>query len=60
VFEHLTAANGNAGKSLFYFDARTGVGRQIWVTQDSSQVGGLKLKMLIDRFRAVVLGFRAN
>lgn len=43
------AAGANAqpdGKSLFAFDAREELWRQVWITRDSSQPGGVKFKAL--------------
>jgi hypothetical protein len=50
VFEHWAGAGGGEGKSLFFFNARTGQWEQIWVTTDSSRPGGLKHKKLIETY----------
>jgi hypothetical protein len=39
--------DGGEGKSLFAFDARSGLWNQTWVTEDTSRPGGLKTKALI-------------
>ena len=49
IFEHWKGAGGGEGKSLFYFDARSGDWAQLWVTGDTSRPGGLKHKKLIER-----------
>lgn len=40
------ADHSGRGKSLFAFDARKQLWTQTWVTNDSSQPGGIKLKVL--------------
>lgn len=50
IFEHWSGTRGGEGKSLFYFNAKTGDWDQLWVTTDTSQPGGLKHKRLVDRF----------
>lgn len=47
VFEHWENRFGNQGKSLFYFDAVANLWQQVWVTEDTSQPGGLKLKTMV-------------
>jgi hypothetical protein len=47
VMEHWTAVGGGEGKSLFYYSPATGGWTQIWVTEDTTRPGGLKVKRLI-------------
>lgn len=49
IFENWASAGGE-GKSLFYYDARDDSWTQVWVTEDTSQAGGLKIKHLIEIF----------
>jgi hypothetical protein len=45
IIEHWRGVDaGDEGKSLFTFDARSGLWDQVWVTQDTSRPGGLKNK----------------
>ena len=44
VFEHWVNAAGAEGKSLFAFSAATGVWTQLWVTDNTSWPGSIKLK----------------
>lgn len=46
VIENWYEAGGD-GKSLFSFDARSGLWNQTWVTEDTSRPGGLKNKVLV-------------
>ena len=63
VFEHWESATGGNGTSLFYFDVHGDRWSQVWVTEDTSRVGGLKLKYQTDdapdlavRFQGVLTG----
>jgi hypothetical protein len=47
LIEHWRDANGSEGKSLFFYDARNELWRQVWVTEDTQATGGLKEKLLI-------------
>lgn len=44
IFEHWRSADAGQGKSLFYFDVTSDRWSQVWVTEDTSRPGGLKLK----------------
>ena len=50
VMEHWTAASGGHGKSLFYYAPVTGEWTQVWVTEDTTRPGGLKVKRLVLQF----------
>ncbi len=44
---HGTGDDDDQGRSLFTFDARSGLWDQVWVTGDTSRPGGLKTKQMI-------------
>jgi hypothetical protein len=46
VTERWRDTKGGEGMSLFAFDARKDLWTQTWVTDDSSQLGGIKVKVL--------------
>jgi len=47
VTEDWTDATGHKGKSLFYYDPFAKVWTQVWVTDQATARGGLKIKRLI-------------
>lgn len=54
IFEHWENRFGNQGKSLFYFDAVEDTWQQVWVTEDTSRPGGLKLKSMAAQAEGMV------
>jgi hypothetical protein len=50
VTEKWTDADGSHGQSLFFYDGFAGRWQQIWVTDDSTRVGGLKYKTLVGQY----------
>lgn len=48
VMEHWTSAGGGEGKSLFYHDRIDDEWTQVWVTEDATRPGGLKVKRLVE------------
>lgn len=50
VDEHWTDADGSRGQGLFFYDSFAGRWNQIWLTEQSAHVGGLKYKTLVGRF----------
>jgi hypothetical protein len=51
VIERWTDADGSHGISLFLYDPFAGRWSQTWITDVASQVGGLKYKALVARYR---------
>ena len=51
VTEDWRAADGSAGKSLFYFDPFSKEWTQVWVTDQATVRGGLKIKHLIATYK---------
>jgi hypothetical protein len=49
VQEHWTGAKGGRGEGFHVLDARAGQWRQLWVTRDTSQPGGLQEFTLSDK-----------
>lgn len=49
ILEHWSAAGGDEGKSLFYYQPATGEWKQVWVTGAPSRPGGVKEKTLVER-----------
>jgi len=47
VTEDWTDTTGHKGKSLFYYDSFAKVWEQVWVTDQATSRGGLKIKRLI-------------
>jgi hypothetical protein len=47
VTEDWTDSTGHKGKSLFYYDSFAKVWTQVWVTDQATARGGLKIKRLI-------------
>ncbi len=60
IIENWTGAGGGEGKSLFYFDARENTWTQIWVTGDTSQPWGLKVKKLIGIYDTGAVRFQSR
>jgi hypothetical protein len=60
VMEHWTAASGSQGKSLFYYTPATGEWTQVWVTEDTTRPGGLKVKQLVLQFDDGGLRFQGD
>lgn len=58
IFEHWTDRTGGQGKSLFYFDATGEQWTQVWVTEDTSQPWGLKVKQMVQRLDDGGLSFQ--
>src|ERR1700712_1266995 len=56
---HGTDANDD-GKSLFSFDARSGLWDQVWVTQDTYRPGGLKNKHQIGVYPSGAVRFQGT
>jgi hypothetical protein len=50
VTERWKSANGNEGRSLFYYVAATQTWHQVWVTANATRRGGVKEKRLIAVF----------
>lgn len=50
VREEWTDADGGSGSSLFFYDAFAGHWQQIWLTDDSIRIGGLKYKTLVGTY----------
>jgi hypothetical protein len=47
VIEHWDDVSGMHGISLFYFDSRAQLWKQVWITDHALQPGGMKEKQLI-------------
>ena len=60
VLEHWTSASGGKGMSLFYFNPTTDDWKQVWVTGRATGVGGLKEKVLVERFEDGGLRFQGE
>jgi hypothetical protein len=60
LVEHWTAEDGSEGKSLFYYDATTGIWKQVWVTESAYAPGGLKEKTLVERMNGGGLRFQGE
>lgn len=50
VMEHWESSRGDKGKSLFTYDRINETWKQVWVTDGAFSPGGLKEKVLIERF----------
>lgn len=60
IIENWQSSNGAMGKSLFYFDARANTWTQVWVTGDTSQPWGLKIKHLVKVFENGAVRFQSR
>src|SRR5262245_53654835 len=60
VMEHWRGADGSEGKGLFYLDANTQIWHQLWVTDDTHAVGGIKEKTLVSEPGASAVRFQGT
>ncbi len=60
VMEHWTDAAGGEGKSLFFYTPATDTWKQVWVTQNATQRGGVKEKTLIEVLHDGGVRFRGD
>lgn len=58
IQESWTDAQGNEGKSLFYFNPREETWKQVWVTARATALGGTKEKTLIERLPGGAVRFQ--
>ncbi|HXV64170.1 MAG TPA: hypothetical protein VEK15_25950 [Vicinamibacteria bacterium] len=50
ILEHWTDAEGNEGKSFFFYVPATDTWKQVWVTERATAPGGVKEKVLVETF----------
>jgi len=60
VEENWTAANGDQGLGLFYYQKTTGQWKQVWLTSNSPKFGGCKEKVLTERYDGGGLRFEGE
>lgn len=60
IIENWTSRDGGEGKSLFYFDAPANTWTQVWVTPDTSQPWGLKVKKMVGLYETGAIRFQSQ
>ena len=60
IIENWTSANGNKGKSFFYYNNYKNEWNQVWITENALRPGGTKEKKLIEEFEDGSLRFQGG